>query len=511
MDNLFDVRPEDLKKALQEHMDSLDGFESRLRFAVQLHRMRSMDTTGEMEMLPGIADAVKEVEQSVFNGESADIAHEFNKFMIAERVERAAELNSDPGLVIYNEYLILDDAKELFDEVVADTNGTALKDAADADLDKQLSGLDESRRDVYNQYSDIKKKAIESEVVTTTIESLEEVTRRLEAEDTYELVTKTILEGKKLEKTEVEDINAFDEAEADRYLEQQRQEREAAKQSAASEYTNTFEEDHIEELREAEERRGRKFTREESIVASWMMERKQYSDRIFDEAMKQTSKVEEILKEATYTDLQKDAAELIHNADIYAMKISKMMNMKKNNSQEFKDLQGALEKLGSTDPKSINSKEDLLSLMDTLKGAAEKYNERIDSSRFRGVLTNGKNRRAFSGGMLDFAEKGMEKIEKKKYAEKTAEVKTEVREETSEKAAVAAETPAGKSVRDEERSKKTSIADMEKKEMESKADGRRHMDPRMKAEISKKQKEIMDKRRENDRSTDKKNAAKEKV
>ena len=52
---------------------------------------------------------------------------------------------------------------------------------------------------------------------------------------------------------------------------------------------------------------------------------------------------------------------------------------------------------------------------------------------------------------------------------------------------------------------------MEKKEQEKKADGRRHMDPKMKAELSKKQKEIMDRRRENEHGADKKPVSKEKA
>ncbi len=472
MADLMNVDPKELRKQLQEYMDSLETFEDKMKFALQLHSMRKTDATGEIDVLPGIEDAIKDVEQSLFyrhtinGGVDEDYMkqsiHDFNKNMIAMQVSSSNMIGKDHNSLHLDDYYKMTDLFEIYEEFREGMiSKDHIKEIRSDDYRDQLDQLSGDDYDDYRKYYIRRDEAIADQTFKD-VSRLDMTSREVDAEKAYKFITEELLQGKveykkKAEAPVYENINAID--------------------------------DDPEPVAE-EETMSEEYKRVDKKLDGLQS----YGNRLIDIQIG----AEEMLRE--YNELK---------------------NAKSNNSDEFKKLGEALEEVSK-----LNAGKAPLEIEESLaklKKAANDYNARIDGSIFRGVLGGGRNRRDLSGRLASFAEESTVSLNAvyPEGATKDIALKAQTEETFNEWVRLGTESPAKKEkapekeaetpgknaaepakaepekkegARDEKKSRKIDLSEMKQKEDESK--GRKSMDPQMKKELYEKQKEIMDKRRE---------------
>ena len=456
MAGFMNVDPNELRNTLQEYMDSLESFEDKMQFALELHSMRKSDKTGEINVLPGIEEAIADVEKSIFyrqmpnGGVDEDYTrqaiHEFNKNMIAMQIESSKLLQkNDHAISLDNQYK-MQDVYEIFEEFREDMiSKDQIKEMRLDDYHAQIDELSDKDLDDYRKYHFARKDAMKASLVEDTAK-IDMDARDIDGDKAYKFITEELLAGKaEIKSNKAEPVHEYSEP----------------------------------------------IVTEEST----MSEEEKKANRILDALQSYNSRLWDV--SSTATDMLEE--------------YNKMKAAKSDNSAEFIKLGEALEAVSKL--KSKNTPEEIDEALGNLKEAAEKYNERIDSSMFRGVLGAGRERRSFSGRLAAFAEEGEVSLnavypkDLARYA--TIDAQTQgaynrlLKSGNEKKEPVKNEPEKKEQIRDTEKSRKTDLKEMKAKEDAEKGDaskGRKRMDPKVKKEIAEKHQEITGKQGENKKS-----------
>ncbi len=189
---------------------------------------------------------------------------------------------------------------------------------------------------------------------------------------------------------------------------------------------------------------------------------------------------------------------LAEMATVMQEKLEKLKAHKSNQSDEFNAMSDALDEVAELS--DSNTPVQIMKAFDKLKNASKAYMDRIDSSMFRGVFQNGRERRSFAEDINNFAATGVKKLDGidryfnrkrgvadqiDKFNEKTIEIKNE--EKINENKAPEVKQPA---------KEKADLKELIKDEaIESKkASSNPERD-----EVLRKRMEIMNKRKENEK------------
>ena len=230
MADFTNINPDDLKKALQGHMDSLETFEDKMNFALQLHSWRKTDDTGELNARPGLGDAIKEVEQSLFYHELPDggldeeymqqSVHDFNKNMIGMQVKSSRMLKNEKNSISFDDYYKMQDLFEIYEDFRDSMHKRdVIVRVREDDYIKQINALSDEDIDDYRHYYLNRDEGMKQVNITDTA-GIDNDSRLVDADKVYEFIKTDLIADIKAspEPVAAEDPIAAEEKKLNGYL-----------------------------------------------------------------------------------------------------------------------------------------------------------------------------------------------------------------------------------------------------------------------------------------------------